>query len=266
MVQAVVDALNQVLFVLGDDHVTVAELAGFATGGACVYLTVRATIWNFPVGLANSAMFLVLFGSARLWADSALQVVYLVLGVAGWVAWARRHRSVARRSAVGENVGAAGDVEVCGVEAGRAEVDGVEAGGVGVLSVEAGRVEVGERLTVRAAGRPMLLGCALFVALGTAGLTALLREVGDVAPFLDALTTSISLAAQFLLNAKRVESWWFWISADAIYVPLYASKDLVLTAIVYVLFLAMAIGGLRAWRRLAASEAPAVRVAAGMQV
>jgi nicotinamide mononucleotide transporter len=79
--------LNAVLFRLGNDEVTAAELLGFVTGAASVWLTVRARISNFGVGIANSAFFLVLFLSARLYADSGLQVVYIALGCAGWWQW-----------------------------------------------------------------------------------------------------------------------------------------------------------------------------------
>ncbi len=79
--------LNVVLFTLGNDHVTVAELLGFVTGAASVWLTVLARISNFGVGIANSAFFLVLFVTARLYADSALQVIYIGLGFAGWWQW-----------------------------------------------------------------------------------------------------------------------------------------------------------------------------------
>ena len=57
------------------------------TGAAGVWLTVRAHLWNFPVGIANNVFFLVLFWSARLYADAALQIVYLVLGAFGWWEW-----------------------------------------------------------------------------------------------------------------------------------------------------------------------------------
>ena len=67
---ALVAPLNTVLFTLWGDPVSLAELLGFVTGGLCVALTVRRSIANFPVGIANSAFFLVLFASARLWADS----------------------------------------------------------------------------------------------------------------------------------------------------------------------------------------------------
>ena len=51
--------LNAVAFTLWGDPVSWAELLGFITGGACVALTVRRSIANFPVGIANSSFFLV---------------------------------------------------------------------------------------------------------------------------------------------------------------------------------------------------------------
>ena len=191
--------MNAVLFTIGNDAVSIAELLGFVTGATCVLLTVLGRISNFPVGIANSALFLVLFLTARLYADAGLQVVYIVLGFVGWWQWLH---------------GAAG-----------------------------------HRLRVRHTGRSTLLGCALFVVIATAGLTWLLTRVNDVAPFWDALTTALSLAAQYLLNTKRIENWAFWIAADLIYIPLYAVKRLDLTAIVYVLFLVMCVTGVLAWRK-----------------
>ena len=63
-----------------------------------------------------------------------------------------------------------------------------------------------------------------------------------------AIAAALSLAAQWLLNIKKVQTWYFWIAADAIYVPLYFAKDLWLTAIVYSIFLGLCVAGLRSWR------------------
>jgi nicotinamide mononucleotide transporter len=200
--------LSMVLFTFGNDHVTVAELLGFVTGAASVWLTVLAKISNFPVGIANSAFFLVLFLTARLYADSGLQVVYIVLGFTGWWQWLHGGQD---RS----------------------------------------------RLVVARSGPWLLCGCALFVVAATWALTAALQAAHDVAPFWDGLTTAISLAAQFLLNCKKIENWALWITADLIYIPLYMVKRLDLTAIVYLLFLFMCALGVAAWRRtlLAARQA-----------
>ena len=78
------------------------EVLGFATGAACVLLAALRNIWTFPIGIANSIVFAVLFFDSALYADAGLQLVYLVLGVQGWMIWARnpgavRHDALAIR-------------------------------------------------------------------------------------------------------------------------------------------------------------------------
>lgn len=87
------------------------------------------------------------------------------------------------------------------------------------------------------------------VPLATLGLREVLIAANGAAPLLDALATAISLAAQYLLGRKRLENWGLWILADVIYVPLYVSRGLHLTAVLYAIFLAMCIVGLRDWLR-----------------
>src|SRR5688572_9048460 len=87
------------------------------------------------------------------------------------------------------------------------------------------------------------------IPLCTWGLRALLIAVNGAAPFWDALTTILSLAAQYLLCRKRFENWFFWIAADLIYIPLYFSRDLPLTAALYAVFLVMCCAGFRQWKR-----------------
>lgn len=69
------------------------------------------------------------------------------------------------------------------------------------------------------------------------------------APFLDALTTTLCLAAQYLLCRKKIENWFLWITADVIYVPLYFSKSLPLTALLYAGFIILCILGLKRWTK-----------------
>lgn len=71
----------------------------------------------------------------------------------------------------------------------------------------------------------------------------------------DALTTGLSLVAQFMLSRKWIASWYLWITADLVYVPLYASKGLWLTSVLYLLFLALCVKGLADWRRAATPTA-----------
>ena len=70
------------------------------------------------------------------------------------------------------------------------------------------------------------------------------------APFVDAAIAGSSIAAQWLQSLRRVESWALWILADVIAVPLYWWKGLYPTAMLYGVFLILAIVGLVSWRRM----------------
>lgn len=85
------------------------------------------------------------------------------------------------------------------------------------------------------------------IPLGTYGLRELLLVANGAAPFWDSLTTVLSLAAQYLLCRKRLENWWLWIAVDVIYVPLYFSRELPLTAVLYGVFWVMCLIGAREW-------------------
>ena len=58
-----------------------------ASGVACVALTVRQNVWNWPIGIVNSAVFLVVTVQHKLYSDGGLQVLYIVLGAYGLWHW-----------------------------------------------------------------------------------------------------------------------------------------------------------------------------------
>jgi nicotinamide mononucleotide transporter len=83
---------------------------------------------------------------------------------------------------------------------------------------------------------------------GTVFLTWLLGVTTDsTVPFWDALTTVISIAATWGQCLKKIESWYLWLAVDAIYIPLYGSQHLGLTAVLYGGFFVMCLAGLRDW-------------------
>jgi nicotinamide mononucleotide transporter len=77
-------------------------------------------------------------------------------------------------------------------------------------------------------------------------------------PRMDAFLTAGSLLGTVLTARKKIENWHTWIVVDVLYVGLYVYKGLHLTAILYAVFVAMAVLGLRAWRRAAVVEREAV--------
>lgn len=105
------------------------------------------------------------------------------------------------------------------------------------------------RLAISKTSRSEWIGIAVFLVLGTWVLREILQAVNGSAPLWDAVTTALSIAAQYLLCRKRIENWFFWIAADVIYVPLYLSKQLPLTALLYGGFLVLCVIGWRRWRK-----------------
>ena len=63
------------------------ELLGFLTGATCVALLVRQNIWNWPIGIANNVLFIVLFYRSGLYADVGLQAFYIAISIYGWWSW-----------------------------------------------------------------------------------------------------------------------------------------------------------------------------------
>ncbi|MDX1925197.1 MAG: nicotinamide riboside transporter PnuC [Pirellulaceae bacterium] len=114
------------------------------------------------------------------------------------------------------------------------------------------------RLKLSRIGRVEAACLGIFVVVSTLCLWQTLHHLGGSASFWDALTTSISLASQWMLNRKQLENWLGWIVVDIIYIPLYVSKELYLTAILYAVFLCMAIIGWKQWHQSwnTASELP----------
>lgn len=191
--------LQQPLFTLLDTPVSWVEVLGFGSGALCVWLVARRHIANWPVGIANNLFFILLFAGAGLYADAALQVVYVALAAYGWWSWA-----------------AAGSAA--------------------------------QRLPVTRTGRRTWAVLAPATVIATALLTVLLdRATDSTVPFWDALTTALSLAATYGQCRKKIESWYLWIAADLVYIPLYAYKGLYLTSFLYAGFLLLCLVGLRGW-------------------
>jgi len=86
-------------------------------------------------------------------------------------------------------------------------------------------------------------------AFGAVALGWLMVRVGAALPHLDAALTSYSLVASWWQARKHTANWWLWIAIDGVYIGEYAYKDLWLTAVLSAGLVALAVLGLRDWRR-----------------
>jgi nicotinamide mononucleotide transporter len=68
-------------------------------------------------------------------------------------------------------------------------------------------------------------------------------------PYLDSFCFALSIIATWLAARKILESWTLWIITDAIYTGMYLYKASYLTALLYLIFIVLAVSGYREWKR-----------------
>lgn len=77
----------------------------------------------------------------------------------------------------------------------------------------------------------------------------LVRFTDSPVPYGDALTTSMSVVATYMLAKKWLEQWLLWIVVDVISTALYLWKGLYPTALLFTIYVVVAIMGYFKWRR-----------------
>lgn len=88
------------------------------------------------------------------------------------------------------------------------------------------------------------------VILGTVLIGALLSvATNSSVPIPDAFILAASLVATYGQAKKIFQHWYVWIVVDLVSIPLYFSKGLTLTAVLYIGFLALCIYGLFDWKK-----------------
>ncbi|MES2614412.1 MAG: nicotinamide riboside transporter PnuC [Bdellovibrionota bacterium] len=68
-------------------------------------------------------------------------------------------------------------------------------------------------------------------------------------PFWDSAVLVFSITAQLFVMKRKFENWYLWFIADTIAIPLYYSKGLHLTALLYVGLMCIGVYGYFCWKR-----------------
>ncbi len=67
------------------DHIW--EIVGTISGLVYLYLEIKESVWLWPVGLLTSAMYVVVFFQSKFYADTSLNVYYVVIRIYGGYMW-----------------------------------------------------------------------------------------------------------------------------------------------------------------------------------
>ena len=92
-----------------------------------------------------------------------------------------------------------------------------------------------------------------------AGLGCHLLYIGDLhqftVPLQDSFTNALSFVGLWALARKYIEQWFFWIIVDVVCCYLYVVKGIPFKALLYGLYVVIAIAGYRKWKQMINNKA-----------
>jgi nicotinamide mononucleotide transporter len=239
----------------------IAEIFGAVAGIAYVILEIKRNILLWPLGIITSAVYIYVFGRNGLYANMGLQVYYLVISVYGWYAWRRAQGSWLRARgselrAHKEQSDAVRQNREIEERTWSKTTQSRKAGEPGAQGSEAGTdvVRISRRTALFCFITALILWGLLWFVLD--------RWTDSPVPLWDGLITSMSVVATWMLTRKYLEQWYVWIVANVIAVIVYLVMGMYPTAVLFMVYFAMAIIGVREWRRQSPvlNRQPAVKI------
>jgi len=194
------------------------EIIGNALAFLCIALIARNSVWNWPVGVANSMFYIALFYPSKLYGDCILQGVYIVLSVLGVYQWILGNGGLRGRR----------------------------------------RGQETERPVTRSSGAELAIYAAAFLVGSIVLGVFLHGVTDTDVPFWDGATTSACLVATWVLAYRKIENWWIWIATNVSYFFLYQHKGLVITEWCQIVFLILSVVGYRKWLNELKTDGPVV--------
>ena len=190
------------------------EFFGTVAGFIAVWLSAKANVWSWPIGLLNVALFFFLFYQVQLYPDMFLQAFFFITNLIGWWRWTHPEP---------------------GEEDRRHEL----------------KISFLKRMQLITL---VITGLAGTLVMGTFAKNLhewfpTIFYKPSAFPYLDSFVTVMSIVTTFFMIQKKIESWILWIVIDIIATYLYFSKGIKFVALQYLLFCLIASFGLWNWIR-----------------
>jgi len=204
--------INNILFEILGYSMSSIEFFGTVAGVIAVWLSAKANVWSWPLGLINVTLFFFLFFQVQLYPDMFLQLFFFVTNIMGWWRW--KHPKL-------------------GEEDNKQEL-------------RVSFIPNKQLFTYSAMG---LFGTFIFGGLASS-LHEILPTVfskPSAFPYLDSFVTVMSIVATFLMIQKKVECWIIWIIVDVVATYMYFVKGIKFVGIEYLFFCFIAAFGLWNW-------------------
>jgi nicotinamide mononucleotide transporter len=204
--------IDNIFFTILGYQMSYLEFFGTIAGGVAVWLSARANIWSWPIGIVNVVLLFFLFYQINLYPDMFLQVFFFVTNLIGWWRWAH--------PAPGEE-DKKHELKVSYMDP--------------------------QNLVLMIAGA--IVGTFIFgtFAENLNNYFPTVFNEPTAYPYADSFVTVMSVFTTFLMIQKKIESWAIWIVVDIVATVLYFSKDVKFLALEYLIFCFIAAYGLYNW-------------------
>ncbi|WMW79001.1 nicotinamide riboside transporter PnuC [Undibacterium cyanobacteriorum] len=203
--------MNQTISLLWGWTTSPLELFSFLLSIVTVACNIRQIHWGWLFAILSSALYALVFFDAKLYGDMSLQFVFIVVSVWGWWQWLQGKDQTTQTT-------------------NHRQCDQVA------------------YLRPQVLRQSQWIMSLLFLLIASAVCFGFLKMYTDSdVPATDAILTAGSLLGQILIARKFIENWLVWIVVDVAYVGLYVYKNLHLTAILYGIFVVLAVMGYRSW-------------------
>lgn len=210
------------------------EIAGVVVGVIYLWLEYRASIYLWIASIVMPAIYLFVYYDAGLYADTAINIYYLVIALYGWAAW-KWGFSFRRK---GQNQLPQEPLK----EQPPQEQEHHE------------HQEHQELKITHISVRGWIMMAALYVVAQLAITMALLHLTDSDVAWFNGLTSALSIVGMYMLARKYIEQWWVWLVVDLLSAALYYYKDLHFTAALYAAYAVIAVFGYYKWKRLMLEE------------
>ena len=190
------------------------EFFGTIAGAIAIWLSARAIVWSWPIGIVNVVLFFFLFYQVQLYPDMFLQIFFFVTNIVGWWRWTHPRKFEADRK----------------------------------HELRISYMQPRQLILIFFIGSA---GTFLFGSLAD-NIHEILPAIfpkPSAFPYLDSFVTVMSIITTFLMINKKVESWIFWILIDVIATYMYFRKGIRFVALEYFAFCFIAAFGLWHWTR-----------------
>lgn len=207
-------SVNTLFFEILGYAMSYIEFFGVVFGLLAVWLSAKANIWSWPIGIVNVILAFFLYYQVQLYPDMFLQVFFFVTNIIGWWRWANPRKG---------------------------EEDRKQQLKVSYMKKQQ------LWLTV-------FMGIVGTLIMGTLAGNLhhwfpLLFSLPSAFPYADSFVMVMSIITTFFMIQKKIECWIIWIAVDIVATCLYYMKGVKFYSMEYFIFTIIAAFGLWHWVR-----------------